>query len=163
MRTDLPAVVQSSLHDLTVDPFVHLYKLVMSDGTTFRLSKKGNITWQTFLYEGDLPCDMSSVSQSSDAKMSRPKFTVVNPLGLFGPYVNSGVVDNATVTRYRVLYADIKADRDFKIIESFRVSRILSLTKDILSLELRDVLDGTNFLIPARTFIPPDFTYVRLQ
>jgi phage-related protein len=162
MRLDLPTTVQASLQDLDADGFAHLFKLHLSSGTIFRLSKRGQVKWQGHTYE-DIPCNMAEIAQNADGKMNRPKFTVVNPEGLFHPFVYQKLVDGAAITRYRILSADLKANRNFAITESFRVSRVMSLTKDLMVLELRDVLDGHSFNIPARTFTPPEFPYVRLS
>lgn len=161
MRTDLPASLQSSLHDLAPDVLVSLYRIETTEAAQFNLSPYQEVTWQGVTYD-DVPCQMTGVGQSSDGEVNRPKFSFANPGGLFTADIAAGKLDNATITRFRILKADLDADLDFKITEKFRVSRILSLTKTLGVVELRDILDGHQFHLPARAYYPPEFPHVKL-
>lgn len=162
MRTDLPTPIQESLHDLAPDALVRLYKIELKNGTIFRLSPKGEVTWQGAQWDA-VPCHMAEVAQDADGKMSRPKFTFANPGGMFSAEIYRGNLDHATVTRYRILKKDLDADRDFALTEQFRVSRIVNLSQQVATAELRDVLDGHHFKLPARAFYPPEFPHVKIQ
>jgi len=162
MRTDLPANITDTQHDLAPDSLVKLFKLELTTGPIFRLSPQIQVTWQGDQYD-DVPCVLTEVTQDADGKMARPKFTFANPGGLFTADIYNGQLDNATLTRYRILKADLDADRDFKITESFRISRIMQLNNSLATVELRDVLDGHQFKLPARAYFPPEFPHVKLR
>ena len=161
MRTDLPNSIQDTLHDLSPDALVRLFKLELTNGTIFRICPQGEATWQTHNYDS-IPAHLAEVTQDADGKMARPKFTFSNPGGLFSAEIYKGQMDNATLTRYRILKGDLDADRDFALTESFRVTRIVNLSQHIATAELRDVLDGHNFRLPARAYYPPEFPHVKL-
>ena len=162
MRIDIPAPITDTQHDLAPDVIVKLYRLELPSGPVFRLSPQIQVTWQTEVWD-DVPCTLAEVEQDADGKMSRPKFTFANPGGLFTADIYNGLLDNAILTRYRILKANLDADQDFAITESFRVSRVLSLTNTVATVELRDVLDGHQFKLPARAYYPPEFPHVRLR
>lgn len=162
MRTDLPTPIQESLHDLAPDALVRLYKLQLKNGTIFRLSPTAEVTWQGSQFDG-VPCHLTEVSQDADGKMSRPKFTFTNPGGMFSAEIYNGRLNNATLTRYRILKADLDADRDFALTEQFRVTRIVNMSQSVATAELRDVLDGHQFKLPARAYYPPEFPHVQLS
>lgn len=162
MRTDLPTPIAETNHDLAPDALVKLFTIQLTDLSMFRISPKIEVTWQGDLYERH-PAVMSELSQEADGKRSRPKFSFVNPEGIFNSAIYDGRMDNATVTRISILKTNLDADQDFAIRESFRVSKILNLTKDLVAVELRDVLDGHQFILPARAYYPPDFPHVKLQ
>lgn len=162
MRDDLPTSVNETLHDLTVEPLVSLFKVTFKDLTEMFLSPQEEVTWQGDLYE-TLPCQITELSYSSDGKLNRPNFSIVNPAGLFSQAVANGVVEGATLKRIRILKSDLEADNDFSVQEQFKVSRVQSLTKDLLVVELRSALDGQNFKLPARAFYPPEFPHVKLS
>lgn len=161
-RTDVPSSLLDTTQDLTPEPLVLLYRIVLSGGTTFRISPKNEETWQGNVYD-PVPCIMTDMSIEADGRMNRPKFTFVNPAGMFTSSVATGAMDNAIITRYRILRSDLDANNNFALTEAFRVSRVMSLNKVQVILELRDVLDGHNFLLPARAFYPPEFPSVSLR
>lgn len=161
MRNDLPTSIQDTKHDLAPDALVVFFQLTLADGTVFRLSPKGEFNWRGQTYD-EIPCVLTDISQDADGKVGRPKFTFANPGGLFTAEIYGGRIDNAMLTRFRVLKADLDADRDFAVKETFRVSRIINLNKTTASVELRDVMDGHQFKLPARAYFPPEFPHVRL-
>jgi phage-related protein len=162
MSVVLPDNIRETIHDLAPDALVRLFRLVLMDGTEFHLSPYGETSWQGNTYD-DLPCHLSEVAQDADGKMSRPKFTFANPGGLFSSRIYNGEMDNSVLTRYRILKADLQADRDFAKVETFRVTRVPNLGNNVATAELRDVLDGHQFKLPARAFYPPEFPHVKLQ
>lgn len=162
MREDIPSSIRATIHELSPDALVKLFVLELQDGTIFRLSGVGELTWRGNPYD-NLPCHMTEVSQDADGKLNRPKFSFANPEGLFSAHISRGELDNAYLTRYRVLKADLDANNDFKISETFRVSRVVNMGQQIVVTELRSVLDGHQFKLPARAFYPPEFPHVKLQ
>lgn len=161
MRTDIPTSLAESSFELAPDAIAFLYRVELTDSTLFLLSPHQEVTWQGELYE-QVPCHMTEVYQEADGKRGRPKFSFVNPDGLFTQRIYQGDLDNASVTRIRILKADLDADQDFALTETFRVSKILTMNKSLVSVELRDVLDGHQFTLPARAYYPPDFPHVKL-
>ena len=162
MRTDLPTSIQDTHLDLSVEALVHLYRIELTDNTTFLLSPQKEVTWRGQVYE-EVPCHMSGFGQHSDAKVNRPRFTFANPAGIFTQPLYDGRMDNASITRIRVLSSDLLADNDFSVEETYRVSRIITIAKNMAIVEMRDALDGHHFKLPARQFIPPEFPHVKLR
>lgn len=162
MRTDLPPNMQASLHSLTPPAIVTLFKITLADNTVFNLSPSKEVVWRGVRYE-QIACTMTEISRDSDGKLTRPKFSFANPERMFSRFIYEGVMDNAEVKRFRILSTDLDADLDFAVTELFRVSRIMNLSKDSATVELRDILDGTNFFLPARAYYPPEFPHVSLS
>ena len=74
----------------------------------------------------------------------------------------SGDLDKCTFYRYRVLRKYIDEDKPIYQRMMWIVWNIKVLTKDYIELELRNPIDGNNFRVPARQYIPPEFTLVTL-
>lgn len=162
MRSDLPSSMKQSLYDLSPEAIVTLFRIALADKSTiFLLSPYEQITWRGDEYSS-IPCQMADVSLEAEGKATRPKFSFVNPEGLFTSAVLEGHLDNAEITRYRILKSDLDMDRDQAVTEQFRVSRVMSITRALIVTELRDILDGHSFKIPARAFYPPEFPHVQL-
>lgn len=162
MRDDLPPSLAQSLYDLNPDAIVEMFRIELADKTTvFFLSPHGETSWRGDVYD-NIPCKMTDVTLDSDGKATRPKFSFVNPQGMFTPGIYEGRMDLATITRYRILKGDLEMNLDTAVQESFRVSKVVSVTRALVVLELRDVLDGHAFKIPARAFYPPEFPHVQL-
>jgi len=162
MRTDIPSSIQQSIHELAPDALVHLYKIELTDETTIRLSPKGEVVWQGNTFE-PVPCHLTEISQDADGKRSRPKFTFANPQGLFSKEIYDRKLDNAILTRYRIIQADLVADMDFALTEQFRVTRVVNVSNMTATVEMRSAMDGHNFKLPARAYYPPEFPHVKLQ
>jgi hypothetical protein len=161
--TTIPSSILESAHDLSPDALVSLFRLVLTDGTTFRFSSLPQLTWQGDVYE-ELGCSIAQSGRSSDGKVHRPRVSIVNPGGLFTGPVNDGLVENALIYRYQILKADLDADNDFALVERYKVFRVVNvMTGGPIVLETRDVLDGYRSKLPRREFIPPEFSHVRLQ
>ena len=162
MRSDLPTNIADTKHDLSPDTIVKFFRLTLPDQTIFNLSPKTAFSWQGSEFE-EVPCVLTDVVQDADGKVSRPKFTFANPGGMFTAEIAQGRIDNASLTRFRILKADLDADHDFALSETFRVSRIVNLNNTTATVELRDVMDGHHFKLPARAYYPPEFPHVRLS
>lgn len=162
MRKDLPTSVKKTAHDLSPDAMVTLFEIKLKGGATFRLNPHKEVVWRGKKFE-DIPCHMTGVGQNTDAKVNRPRFSFANPGGIFTASLYNGQMDGATVKRIRILKADLDANLDFAIRETFRFSRIVQLGQGICVIELRDVLDGHNFKLPARAYFPPEFPHVKLR
>jgi len=67
------------------------------------------------------------------------------------------------VTRYRVLLQDLHDNRPSYLRNFWDLSKIASLSKDAIVLELRAPMDRQDYTLPARQFFPPEFPYVTLR
>ena len=164
MRTDIPAGMKSTAQNLAPDAVVSLYRLVMSNTSpvTVYFCPNQEITWQGNTFS-EIPCTMSQMEMDANGRANRPKFTFVNPGGVFTSPIQEGWLNNAALTRYRMLKADLDANVNAALTEKFFITKILSLNKDMCSVELRDVFDGHLFKLPARAYYPPEFPHVKLQ
>lgn len=160
--TQLPANIQTDAFELDGKAETILFQILFPDNSQVFLSPKGEHVWQGDLYE-EIPCHMTQVRRQADGEMGRPKFSVANPGGIFTAAVHSGALENALITRIRILTEDLVADLDAALKETFRVSRIVTVTKEMIVTECRTALDGHQFKLPFRTFSPPEFRYVRVR
>jgi len=167
MRTDLPASQVQEAMKLQARGLVELYRLDMHPpgGSIFSLyiSPLKQVTWQGHTWFDDTPCFVAESGQNVAGDSSRPKFSIVNPNGVWSRYVHQGYANNATVRRYRILTTDLAADNNAFQLSSWRVSKVVNVNKDIVVLELRGVLDGANFWIPSETYRPPKYPAVSVQ
>lgn len=149
--------------NLDMEPYVDLFQIVLADRSSKVYMKANNtVTWQGDIYEGT-GIKIEGVANYSDEEVSRPRLTLYNPDGVYSYLVDQGLLDNAAVIRTRVLKQHIDSDQPIYQRQQWRVSRVASVRKNMLSLELRDLLDGQYFLTPGRMFIPPEFPQVSLQ
>jgi lambda family phage minor tail protein L len=156
---------QSQLDDaqkLESDGMVELYEIQLQPSGVLYLKNNNEVIYQGQTYEGTA-IQIQGVIQSANDEVARPKLTVANTLGVFSSAVDRGELDKATVIRRRVLRDDLVNDRPYYIDNSWVVSRVLSLNKHAIVLELRGQMDGQFFLFPPRMFMPPEFPQVSLS
>lgn len=110
-----------------------------------------------------IPCQMSEATQNASGEMSRPKFSIVNPDGLFSLWIEDGATEGAVLTRYQALMTDIRNGVSAYVKQVWILSKVASLNKDLAVFECRTTIDGPNFDLPARSFYPPDFPHVTLR
>lgn len=148
---------------LEADAYMDLFEILLSDNSA-RIFLKMNKTmsWQGNVYEGT-GIKIEGVATYADEQTSRPKLSIFNPEGVFSSLVDNGTLDNARIFRIRVLKEHLAADLPIYRRQQWRVRRVASLKTPYIILELRDMLDGQNFLTPGRMFLPPDFKAVSLQ
>jgi phage-related protein len=151
-----------SVYALEPDAQLELFKLTLFNNSVMYFSKDVERTWLGNTY-AEVPCHMTAVAQTTDGSKNRPKFTFANPGGVFSSSVMTGELDNAVLERQQIMLSDLQADYDIAIRVSFRITKILSLTKDACSVELKSALDGHSFMLPARSYYPPEFTHVKLR
>lgn len=166
IRDDLPATYVQEAMALDARGVVELFKIEMfppspNTPVTLYLNNKVDIHWQGSVWEG-FPCNLAGEMANSTGEVGRPKFSVANPSGIFSTYVHQRWLDNAIVTRYRVLTIDIKNDVNSFVRNTWKVSKIIGLNKSTATMELRGVLDGQYFTLPGRRFQPPEFPHVSL-
>jgi phage-related protein len=162
MSESLPSSHLESARGLEADAFVYLYRINLYPAGKVCLTEVKSVFWQGETYE-QIGIKMGNVSAYADEQSSRPKLQVQNPDAIFSELISQGQLDGASVTRYRVLLDDLLNDRNVFIKQSWRVGRVTGLNRISLSLELRDLTDGPNFVIPTMTFSPPKFPVVRIR
>lgn len=149
--------------ELEGDAYVDLFEITLADKSTrlfFKKDKDG--TYQGNTYEGT-GIKLDGVAKYADDEVARPKLSLFNPDGVFSSLVDKHLLDSAQITRIRVLKDDFDNDRPVYRRQRWRVSRVATVKKGVIGLELRDMLDGQNFLTPGRMFIPPDFPAVSIS
>lgn len=147
---------------LEADAYVELFEIVLSDRVTkIYLKMNKDMDYQGHSYEGT-GIKIEGVASYADDEVSRPKLTIFNPDGVFSYPVDQGLMDNAKIIRTRVLKEHADADIPIYRRQQWYVKRVASLKKNYIALELRDMMDGQNFLTPGRMFIPPEFPVVNL-
>lgn len=148
-------------YKLTAEGIVELFKIELLNGGVIRIKANNTVSWQGHSYEG-YAVQMTGVNTSSDEELSRPNLALANPDGIFSAFIIGGTLEKALVTRYLILKANLDANLNVAEAQSWYVSRVVSLNKISCQLELRNPIDGPQFLCPARMFIPPEFKTVGL-
>jgi phage-related protein len=164
MRSDIPTSQVFDAFELESRGLREFYKIEFlgPENSTMYLTPHNEIVWMDTTWEF-LPCKISENSMNSNGEVSRPKFSTVNPDGIFSAWIQSGKADGAIVTRYRALLTDIEAGVSAYTKSLWVLSKVISLNKDMVVFELRSPMDGANFSLPARSFYPPDFPTVSLR
>jgi len=155
VKTD-PTEHLAEARKLNPNPYVELFEIKIQQDvyiwcTSHPTVKWNNLTWDNY------PLTFSGYNVQSTGEQSRPKLQIANPNALFSSFVAKNQLKKATVTRYMVFRDDLVADRRVYIRNKWQISRVASLTKDSISFELRSILDGVRYTLPARQYMPPDF------
>lgn len=154
--------MKTTAQDLAPDAIVSLFKMELSDGSLIYFTPHNEVVWQGNTW-AEIPCTMSQMEQDPQGRSNRPKLTFVNPGGIFTSPIQQGFLNNAAVTRYRMLKADLDANINAAVTELFFITKIVSLNKDMCVVEMRDVFDGPLFKLPARAYYPPEFPHVSIS
>lgn len=164
MTTNLPLSQQIDAHELESKGLRDLFRIQLRDSgsTVLYITAHNQLNYMGKTWE-QWPCNLGESEHNSSGEVSRPKFSISNPNGVFSIWVREGAVDGAIVTRYRCLLTDI-ADGIHAYEKTLRVcGKVVSLNKSLVVTELRATTDGPNFKLPARAFYPPDFPHVSLR
>jgi len=165
MRVDLPANHVADAFELTVQAQVDLLMIELNmngGGQIICITNNKEYTWQGRKYEM-IPFSLAGEGVSTQGEAKRPKLTVANPDGAFSAFIAQGKMDGATITRYRMTVADVESNINRFQRNVWRVSKVMSMNKSLVTFELRAPLDGQFFLIPADAFYPPEYPHVSLQ
>ena len=160
--TDIPASHAQDALKLTADAYVDLFEITLRPSGKLYLKSNNDIEWQGKTWEG-IALQLTGVFQNSGEESSRPRLNIVNPAGIFSAFIANNAIDRATINRYRVLKAHIDANTNIYRRQTWTVGRVASLNSKMIGLELRELSDGPNVLLPARVFAPPDFPVVSLR
>lgn len=157
----LPESHRQNNEKLVADGYVELFEIVLRNGETIRLKENNTVQWLGKTWTG-VPLSFEGYSSAAGDKLSRPVMTLVNPDGVFSTFVRDGHILKAAITRYSVLYDDVLNNRNVFHKKVWIAWNIPQLTRDMIQLELRNPMDGVNFDVPARMYIPPEFPSVTL-
>lgn len=160
MTLEIPEEHKKENLNLIGEPYVDLFEIELKNGTHIYLKNNEDVTWSGHTWEG-YPIIFSGYEITSD-QLSRPSMKLINPEGVFSSIFVSGDIDKSTIYRYRVLRKHIDEDKPIYQRMVWILWNIKTITKDYVEFELRNPMDGNNFNIPARQYIPPEFPLVTL-
>lgn len=160
MTTDAPQTHIDEAQKLEAEGLVELYQLTLATGSVVYFKSGENVTWQGNTYEG-IPFSFSGVKRHSTEKAVKPQLQLQNPAGIYSASAKDGVFDGAVLNRYRVLKDDVDNDVNTYDLNLWVVSRISSLSRKEITLELRGIMDGQLNKVPVRMFMPPEFPFVK--
>lgn len=158
----IPASHIDEAQKLNAQGYAELYRMDFHGGSTVYLKTDHTEAWNGNVWEG-VALKLTGAGQYGSDQVARPKLELQNPNGMFSPFVSEGVLDGALVTRFRVLYEDILANNPVYVSNVWQVTRVASLTKVSMALELRSFGDSPVFLIPSLTYSPPVFPVVSVR
>lgn len=161
MALNLPREHLIENEKLIADGYVDLFEIKLKNNTYLFLKNNNTVEWQGKTWQG-IPLSFEGYSSSSNDSLSRPSFSVANPNGSFSTYIRDGLLNRATITRYRVLYQNILNNVNVFQSQTWIVWNTPSFNNKFINFELRTTLDGPNFVVPARQYLPPEFPCVRL-
>lgn len=149
-------------HKLDGDGFAKLYEIQLSaPGGTLYLSNGPTVSWNGREWEG-IGIQITEVKASANDDINRPKLMVRNPNGIYSSLADQGVFDNAMVLRYDVKREHLEAGTVIYRRQRWRISKIERVNRQGIQAELRSLLDGQFFVIPGKTYNPPEFPQVSL-
>lgn len=166
----LSGIPEEQLEDaqqLLADGIVQLYEIKTNekdaDGNNVYLHLKANndVHWQGYDWTG-IPLLFEGYSSAQGDSYARPTLSIANPNGAFSTFVRDGALTRASVNRYIVLYDHIKKDKAIYQKKTWIIWAIKTLNKNLIQVELRNPMDGVNFDVPARMYIPPEFPFVEI-
>lgn len=162
LRPGIPAEQIADANKLEADGRVFLYEMEMAgSGAIIRVRSGPKITWNSMLFE-ELGISVSGKGQSAGEEVFRPKMQIVNPEGIFSAYIASGELERAIVREWTVLRTHLDTNQPIYSLRIWSVGKILTLNKNMITIELREIGDGPNFILPGRIFMPPEFPQVSL-
>ena len=148
---------------LRPEPYVELFKLTIDRAANFALYLTAHPTIRWDLVQGseliweNYPLTFSGYNTQITGEQSRPKLQIANPNGIFSRYVANNGLKKPILERYMVLRDDLIGNQPRYLKNKWVVNRVLNLTRETISFELRSVLDGTRYTLPARQYMSPDF------
>lgn len=157
----IPQEHRENNEKLVSDGYVHLFEIKLRNGEYLYFKENNTVKWQGRTWTG-LPMAFEGYSSASGETLSRPTLSIVNPEGSFSPFIRDGILLRSIITRYSVLYQDILNDRNIYQKKVWVAWNVPQLSRDMLQLELRNPMDGVNFDVPARMYLPPEFPSVTL-
>ena len=163
MATNVPISHIQESQKLTADAQIDLYTVTLKNQpVVFRFKNNNTVTWRGNEYEG-MACRLQGDSRIADGEESRASLQVMNPFGIFNIPAMNGDLDQAVVTRRRVLLQHIEQNVNIFEQRMWYVGRLSELISgQSITLELRNMTEGAAYQIPVRMYIPPVFPMVSL-
>jgi phage-related protein len=147
---------------LQADGMVEFFQFDLTSGSSVYLKNENTVLWNGNQWEG-VAIKISGVGSYSDDQIAKPKITFQNPDAIFSPFAAQGVFTAGFMTRYRVAYDDVINNNPVYVNQVWQIGRVSALTRSLITLELRSLTDVPNFIIPARTYQPPEFPSVSVN
>ena len=157
----IPQSHRENNEKLVSDGYVHLFEIKLRNGEYLYFKENNTVKWQGRTWTG-IPMAFEGYSSASGESLSRPTLSIANPEGSFSTFIRDGILLRSVITRYSVLYQDILNDNNIYQKKVWVAWNVPQLTRDMLQLELRNPMDGVNFDVPARMYLPPEFPSVTL-
>ncbi len=164
----MPAIPSSHIsdaHKLDADGKIVLYKLEPSVGSgSIFFKSDADVTWLGDTYSG-IGLQLEGESYTSQGTAPQPTLTIgQNDIDLspFKPLIWSGGLDNARITRYKVLLTDLLANNNIKETTVFRVKRVEGYSSTKIQLVLSVFSPSGPTTLPFRQYVPPAFPFVVL-
>ena len=177
-KSSIPDSHLEDAQKLIADGIVQLYEIKLANNTYLHLKSDNSVQWNGETWSG-LPILFEGYSTAQSDSYSRPTLSIANPdtinendgstrstlssLVLPTKDYPYGLLNRAVVNRYLVLYDDIVNDRPIYQKKTWIIWFIKTINKDLIQVELRNPMDGVNFDVPARMYIPPEFPFVTLK
>ena len=146
---------------LTPDALIDFYQIQLYQGATINLCEDIDRFWNGLSWTG-IGLVFSGYGMYGTSQVARPTLKALNPDGVFSIYVAQRQFDYGTVTRYRVLLADVEANNPVYLLQNWVIARVQSCTHTNITLELRSYLDTPNFTLPTNQYTPPKFPMVTM-
>lgn len=160
-KLSIPEEQLEDAKKLIADGIVQLFEIKLKNGSYIWLKNDNTASWGGRTWTG-IPLSFEGYSSAQNDSYSRPAMNIANPDGSFSTFVRDGFLTRASVTRYLVLYDDFINNRNVYQKRTWIIWRVNSLNKQYIGLELRNPMDGVNFDVPARRYIPPEFPFVEM-
>ena len=158
-KSSIPVAHLEDSNKLVADGIVQLFEVKLTDGSYLWLKQDNDIHWNGRDWTG-VPLSFEGYSSATGETLSRPTLSVVNPDGAWSTFIRDGLITRAVCTRYLVLYDDLINDRPIFQKRTWIIWYPRSLTRQYVQFELRNPMDGVNFDVPARMYMPPEFPFV---
>lgn len=160
----LPDKITGQAHSLSPDSLVTLIKIEIfpadnSSPVLLYLSPTNDRTFAGVNYTS-FAVALEGAGTDAGMEKSRPRLQLANPDGMFSVFAQNGDLEMARVDRYRVHPDDMGTNN--AIVSSWYVSRVESISRSMVILELAALTDGPKVRIPNRVFATPEFRSVRL-
>lgn len=148
---------------LNPQDFLDFIEIRMASGAIVRLCEYGEYNWNGMLFEYGYIQITGADERNNGEKIVRPILNFANPEAAFHLPVSQGLLDQAVVSRFRVLPKNLNASPAIFEPRTWRLTRITNMTRQVLSAELRSVSDIQETIMPPRQYLRQDFPSVSLN
>lgn len=158
----IPASHIADAQLLEADGYVHLWRIQLRNNAgNVYLTDGRTIVFQGITYNATA-IKLGPIKQSSEDEVSRPTLTIANPENIYASFIAQDILEKSLVIRKRILRTNLEANANIFEQRTWYIGRVTSYLRGTVTVELRNLLDGPTFMIPARQYLPPDFPVVSL-